>query len=567
MTARVIVKKDTRQSVISMRGPVRVVVGSQGAAGANGTNGVNGASRCVTVDVIANGNVTIASGLENGDTVNGITLVTGQTVFLPFQTSPAQNGIYVVPASGAAARHTDFDAAADFPGAIVSVMNRSGMKFAGTQWVCWTAPGFTLGSGAIQFSRLIQHLECEPNPFPAVGRRPTLWQNFNLCPWLDPNWSFARSSIGTRWNEKGLIETVAAGVPRFNVDPVTGKRRLLIEGARTNLLVRSEEFDNASWTKTRASVTANAIASPFGTVTADKLVEDNSASTTHLVTQGASLTANTVYTLSVYAKAAERTAIRLQTSSAGNWAAAVSTDFDLSAGTVISGTGTIRALPNGWYRCSITATFGASNNTGGLNVFLYNGSTSYSGDNTSGVYLWGAQAEAGAWPSSYIPTVASQVTRAQDTLSRTDPDGLINLLEGALYVSGIAPYDDPTDTQARLIFLLDGNSTTDLHRLLLGSSGALVWQTLVANSALASLTLGTPGTSVFKAAGAYKLDDVAAQMNGGSVQTDTSASMPTVTHFRVGAASNDGLPFFGEIESIGYWPLRLSNTDIAALVA
>jgi hypothetical protein len=169
---------------------------------------------------------------------------------------------------------------------------------------------------------------------------------------------------------------------------------LLIEEQRTNLLTYSEEFDDAAWSKTRSSITANTIVAPDGALTGDKLVE-NTDTGTHFVSQSASLIANAVYTASVYAKAGERTRVQLQTANVANWTASVSTVFDLSAGTVVSGTGTITPVGNGWYRCSITATFGASNTIGGMNIFpVISGTTSsYTGDGYSGIYLWGAQLE------------------------------------------------------------------------------------------------------------------------------------------------------------------------------
>ena len=147
--------------------------------------------------------------------------------------------------------------------------------------------------------------------YPTV--RPTLNLDFAKTKALDPRITFTRASTATFVGSNGLIQTAASGAPRFDHNPATGESLgLLVEGARTNLLLRSEEFDNAYWGKTRSSVTANATTSPAGTLTADKLIEDTTASNSHQLVVSP-VTASGIYTCSVYAKAAERTqaAIRL----------------------------------------------------------------------------------------------------------------------------------------------------------------------------------------------------------------------------------------------------------------
>ena len=158
--------------------------------------------------------------------------------------------------------------------------------------------------------------------------------------------------------------------------------------ARYNLLTYSEQFDNAAWTKNASSVTANAGVAPDGTTTADKLVE-NSATDFHSVRPTTSVgTIGATETLSVYAKAAERSWFVLQLGS--NKTAY----FNLSAGTIgttASGTtATITALANGWYRCSIA---GERVATQGNQIILASAdnTASYTGDGTSGILIWGAQ--------------------------------------------------------------------------------------------------------------------------------------------------------------------------------
>jgi hypothetical protein len=183
-----------------------------------------------------------------------------------------------------------------------------------------------------------------------------------------------------------------------------------------NLLNFSKQFNNALWSKVRSSVTADvtATADPVGGFAADLLVEDTTATNTHFVTRAVSVTG--VATLSVYAKAAGRNFIALSTNNANTAAW-----FNLSSGTVGTkgsavDSSSIQSIGNGWYRC--VATFSSSTFTG-ASIYLaaVDGSTSYTGDGTSGVYLWGAQLEVGSTATAFEsvgPQRQVMVNRAAD---------------------------------------------------------------------------------------------------------------------------------------------------------
>jgi hypothetical protein len=190
----------------------------------------------------------------------------------------------------------------------------------------------------------------------------------------------------------------------------TGGRDLTILPA--NLLTYSEQFDNAAWTKSRATISADAIAAPDGRTTADKFVEDGTASQTHQMSRGVSVTSGTPITLSVYAKAAERSRLSTAFTNAGAFSTVQRATFDLSTGIASSTQGTptvaIEALSGGYYRCSITAT-PTSTATATSILYLDNGSTVvYTGDGSSGLYLWGAQLVVGSDPLGYIGVGATR---------------------------------------------------------------------------------------------------------------------------------------------------------------
>jgi hypothetical protein len=254
---------------------------------------------------------------------------------------------------------------------------------------------------------------------------------------LDPRITFSRGSIGTRVNRNRLIETVSTNLPRFDYDPVTGEcKGLLIEESRTNLLVNSDDFN--SWAKNNYNVSTNVITAPDGTLTADKIIPTN-PNTYHDIFKTPSLSSNT-YTLSIFAKAAEQSFIRLRID---DGVVGRGTFFNLSNGSIGSSvnvtSSTITPYPNGWYRCSITVTTNIINVV--FNSFPIGSTTNYTGDGTLGLYLWGAQLEVGAFPTSYIPTTASTVTRSADRASMegTNFSSWYNQTEGTIFVDCASP--------------------------------------------------------------------------------------------------------------------------------
>lgn len=125
-------------------------VNLKGPAGTNGTNGTNGASSLTVVRVVATTDVSIASALEAGDALDGVTLVAGDFILLTAQTAPAENGVYEVPASGAASRAAAFSTYDSMPGCYFSVME--GTAGADKLYRCTSNRGGTLETDAIAIS-------------------------------------------------------------------------------------------------------------------------------------------------------------------------------------------------------------------------------------------------------------------------------------------------------------------------------------------------------------------------------------------------------------------------------
>jgi hypothetical protein len=194
-------------------------------------------------------------------------------------------------------------------------------------------------------------------------------------------------------NEPGLVADI-------------GDRNGASEAKRTwrrNLLTYSEQFDNAAWTKSNTTVSANTseTTDPLGTNTADKFLE-TTATSTHTIRATIAVTNGQTITFSFYAKAAGRDFVRLwedvTTGKQGyfNLANGTATNSDLSSVA-------IQSVGNGWYRCSATISSFAGSSCGfRIHVSTDGTTTSYTGDDTKGVYLWGAQLEQGSL-STYQP--------------------------------------------------------------------------------------------------------------------------------------------------------------------
>jgi hypothetical protein len=253
--------------------------------------------------------------------------------------------------------------------------------------------------------------------------KPSLLLDFANSRSLDPRVTFTRASSATHFSAQGLLVTVGNNMPRFDHNPATGESLgLLIEEARTNLFLRSEEFNVSPWTLTNATVSANVTTTtaPDGTNTSDKLVE-SAANGFHSVDSPAfSFVNGTSYSMSVFAKPAGRSRFSFVRSGSGG----ASASFNTEALTAINeaGASSVSIIPvgNGWFRCTMSWVASASaSRLHSIALLDSSGVLSYTGNGTSGIYLWGAQLEAGAFPTSYIPTTSAAVTRAADVASMT----------------------------------------------------------------------------------------------------------------------------------------------------
>ena len=389
--------------------------------------------------------------------------------------------------------------------------------------------------------------------------RPTLNLNFARTKALDPRVTFTRASTATFVGSNGLIQTAASGAARFDHNPATGESLgLLVEEARTNLATYSEQFDNAAWHNQFSTITANATTAPDGTITADKLASSTGTWLTfiHFPTLGGGGTR----TLSVFAKASDSSWLALGGIGSGGELAY----FNLSTGVIATIQGnvtnaTIVQLSNGWYRCSVTCNFQS-----------YGGFIPVSGDNTlniapigQGIFLWGAQVEAGTFPTSYIPTSGSTVTRAADVASMTGTNfsSWYNQSSGSFLFAHKSPNTPSTSTYFYLITAGIG-STVNGYRITslvipADAAGNNAWSTTGA-----WLTTGLAANESTKLAFGFTNGSAAAVKNGVVQETNTenlAAVVPTTLSLASGVTST--------ISRLAYYPVRLPDAQLQALTS
>jgi hypothetical protein len=408
---------------------------------------------------------------------------------------------------------------------------------------------------------------------------PTFGLNFvDGTDTLDSRVTFTRASSGTRFNSAGVLVTASTNQPRFDYDPVTlAIRGLLIEEQRTNLLLQSAALDNASWTKSNSTVTANAVSAPDGTLSADKVVEDT-ATAGHLVLQAATVSTGSAYTASAFVKASERTRAAIYMNETGATGNRATVGFNLTTGAIdnaaatvgtFSGaSATIASVGGGWYRISLTATVVATSvqvRLMPLDASASAVSPSYLGDGTSGIYLWGAQLEAGSFATSYTPTTTAAATRAADVAVVSSLAGWFNALQGTLVGRGAV-----ATPAAYTGYIADINDGTTSNRIGIyrQSDSQPVAQVVTGGVSQAQMGMGATWTdgAARRLALAYAANDFAACTNGGTVQTDASGSIPTVTQMSLGQLAGSGR-FNGWLQQIAYYPTRLPNATLQALTA
>jgi hypothetical protein len=385
----------------------------------------------------------------------------------------------------------------------------------------------------------------------------------------DGQLTFTRASTATRVNASGLIEAVSSGVPRLDYLGSTCPK-LLLEPQRTNSATFSEQFDNAAFSKYKSTVTANDTTSPDGTANADFLVE-NTDNDEHSLSQTI-VTTNAAWTMSVFAKPNGRDWISLSIVDGTNTRR--NAYFNIASGAVgtteTGMTASIVDYGNGWYRCIATiAVSRATNAAPSIALASADNTKVYTGNGTSGAYIYGFQVELGAYETSLIPTLGTSVTRVADAAHKTGIGSLFGASAGTIYFETTYYPESNTGSGERWVYA-QGATSADYIRLwqdvtggtkriraLVGTGGV---QQVNISALATALGLSDTEPRTIKFAFAYANNDFRMYVNGNK-QEDTAGTAPTITEINFNNTFQTLMP----LAQCLVFPTALTNAQLAEL--
>ena len=354
-----------------------------------------------------------------------------------------------------------------------------------------------------------------------------------------------------------------ANLPRLDYSGGATCPSLLLEPQRTNDAAYSEYFN--IWTQPNASVTANDIISPEGVQNGYKLTS-TSNSTASRVEIFPSLTDNTIYTGSAFVKKGNVNFAFLTIRPKNS--VTESAFFDLENGTV-TGQGsspdeaTIEPYGNDWYKISLSTNAETGGTTPRFQIAVANTDGSVVTNVDEYIYIYGAQLEAGSYPTSYIPTYGTTVTRLADDFSKTGISSLIGQTEGTLFVDFVAGNDPIATIGQWLLFL--GNGSTYIAIFVSSTQKLRVNVANGVTQALIDTSYNVAAGTRYKAALAYKENDFAFYVNGVLVGTDTSGTVPATSSIQANYNTTAANMVNAKYNQALVFKTRLTNAQLAAL--
>ena len=399
---------------------------------------------------------------------------------------------------------------------------------------------------------------------------PTFQQNYARTPGiLDPRSTFVRATTGGAFDRAAVLKTIPAGQPRWRWHPSTGVAQgMMLEAQRINLWLRSEELDNASNTKTSATISANSVAAPDGATTADTVTISGASGS---VNQAVTVSAGSSITLSSHVKALATNFIFLSISDGTNTASAWFNLATGAVGTTAAGAGTVvysnaasETLADGWYRIQLTVATATS--TAFTGYIAPTSADNTASANTNSAYVWGMQVEANTAASTYIPTTTASVTRNGDVLMVPVGTSWFSTAEGTMLFEWVGRTTNTSGVWGGI-----GNTFADTIYLSRGTATQLYMTVLTSSVTQAQIVVSYANTdgTLYRAAMAWATNDFALCLNGAAPSTDAAGTVPTgIVRLGIGnspwsasGGSQPGVP----MRSVAYWPKRLSNAALQSI--
>ena len=366
------------------------------------------------------------------------------------------------------------------------------------------------------------------------------------------DFNFTRSGSATRINSQGLIETVGSGVSRLNYPMIDGVVKgcphHILEPQRTNLITYSEDFSQSTWVKINSTIVSNQEISPDGTLNADKL---NILTNTWLYST--STAANGYYSVSIFAKAGDISVFKLGISD--NVQAELIMNVDLSNETFTTEVGSswtleyakIENYGNGWFRCSISG-----NNT----VTSTSKLSLIRGVENGHIYIWGAQLEEGSYPTSYIPTSGSAVTRSAETANGSGDADTFNDSEGVLMV----------ETKFLVADTRLGISNADnSDQVLFGNANGIFYRITENNANPITQFIGVSEFENHKIALKYKSTQTSIFVDG--FELDTNITSYSLSGLNELALTAQGSNLYGSTKQLQYYDSALTDSELETLTS
>lgn len=393
--------------------------------------------------------------------------------------------------------------------------------------------------------------------------------------WVDPataanlaayitaaGYTFTRALAATYYNSSGNLATASTGVQRIDYDPVAlTVKGTLLEGAATNYLLQSNAF-TTTWTG-NATFSQN-VTGPDGSA--------NTGWTQTAAAGGANvqqtLSPGTSGTISLYVKAGTGAYVYIGVNDAGggvatsfktsNWTVGTQ-NWGLGGSPVIALSGAaVQQVGNGWYRISVNWS-GAALTTIRFSIADADASSAFTTGKT--LLMYGAQAEATTFQSSYIATTTGTVTRPADSLTRTrtSPTSLTKV---------VTAFTPPAHASVPVTtaWQLDDGSFNNFISIAQDAAGHIILRRIIGGVSPGALTLGTiaPNTK-FTVALTCSAAGFAASLNGGAVVSDATA-MPAGLVDEYLGSDNGGEQWFADVTTDAEWTgIVAANSDLIAL--
>ena len=407
--------------------------------------------------------------------------------------------------------------------------------------------------------------------------RPALMLDFANSRMVDPRITFSRASAATRWNSAGLLETLPVGLPRIDYDPAVGKcLGFLVEGASTNLKTNSRRPDAATGTAVGTATTIAPDGLPIEVIVETATTGEHYVSD-HVISN---VLAGDVISQSIFVKKTDAASVREVV-----LRVAAVNDSGYVRFTIRGDTCTTTSVPSGWragysrcadgwWRVWITWTAAIANASAVIRVQIHNDTSAlYTGNPAQGIFLFGRQIEARAFPTSYIPTGASPATRADEFagLLGTNFSSWYRQDEGTFLFEGapssiasgsglFAVGDASLNFESRNGIYLSVNSGTGLISASMAVAG-------VGQIGTNTVTGGFAGGVSKKTAFAYQTDNTVGATDGVLGVADTLCTIPKgVTGLSLGELSagwtGGTSRLNGHIRRFAYYPKRLSDIEL-----